>query len=491
MALLPLKLPPGVVRTGTEYGSKGRWFDAWLTRWNEDGTLKPIGGWRLRSDDMVEGAARAVIAWKDNSRVTWLGIGTHTGVFIQNRAGEVFDITPVGFTDGRQDASSAGGYGDGDFGAGSYGTPRPDVAAIQPATQHTLDTWGEYLVGVAAEDGNIYQWELDTGAPAATISGSPTCSAIVVTPEGFLFALGTTDPRTVGWCDQRNNLVWAPLDTNQAGEQPLQTQGALMCGKVVKGGTLIFTDLDVWLATYIGGTLVYSIDRIGTACGIVSRQAVAAIDAQAVWMGQSSFWRFNGGYVEPLPCDVLDYVFSDFNRLQASKTYAVRDSSNSEIAFYYCSGSSNEIDRCVIWDYKRGPWNIGRAPRLCGTDRGVFSYPIAVAEDGAIYEHEVGLDYEGTMPYAETGPVELGNGDSVMHLMGMIPDEKATGDVAVSFMVRDKPNSAEVAYGPYALQAQTDFRFSGREVRVRFTGARLADWRVGNSRLDVRGGGSR
>lgn len=490
MALFPLRLPPGIVRNGTEYGSKGRYYDANLVRWTDDGTLKPVGGWRPRSEDMVSGAARAILAWKDNIGLTWLGIGTHSGLFVQTRAGDVHGITPVGFDEGRANALAAGGYGEGLYGVGTYGTPRPDVETVQPASQWTLDSWGENLVGVMAEDGAIYEWVPDISEHAVAVDNAPACRALVVTPEGFLFALGTSDPRTVSWCDQRDNTLWTPAATNQAGDFALQTAGALMCGKVVKGGTLIFTDLDVHLANYIGGTAIYGFDRIGTACGAISRQCVVAIDAQAVWMGANNFWLYNG-YIQPLACDVLDYVFSDFNRLQQSKTYAVRDSANSEIQFYYCSASSNEIDRCVIWNYKSNYWNIGRAPRLCGTDRGVFTYPVFVDAEGAIYEHEVGLSYDGAMPFAEAGPIELGDGDRVMRCHKLIPDEKTVGDVTATFTLKFAPDGAEQVLGPYTLAEKADLRFEARQVKLRYSGAVLSDWRVGTARLDVTVGGGR
>lgn len=44
MAMLPLKIPLGVARNGTEYQNAGRWYDAQLVRWFE-GTLRPVGGW--------------------------------------------------------------------------------------------------------------------------------------------------------------------------------------------------------------------------------------------------------------------------------------------------------------------------------------------------------------------------------------------------------------------------------------------------------------
>lgn len=489
MALFPISIPPGVKRDGTEYGSKGRWYDAFLTRWTEGGHLKPVLGNRLRSSnpaDVVTGSARSIITWADNGSETWIGIGTHSGWFVQERSGAVFDITPSGFTVGREDAVAEGGYGDAGYGDDDYGTPRPDSARIQPATQWTQDTWGEDLLGVSPEDGIIYQWTPpNTGSDGVAVSGAPTCKAIVVTPEGFLFALASTDPRTLSWSDQRKNTQWTPGPTTQAGDFTLQTQGKIMCGKVVKGGTLILTDLDAHFATYIGGNDVYSIDRVGKACGAISRQCVAAIDTQAVWMGKKSFWLYNGGTVAPLPCELQDYVFSDFNTLQASKTYAVSNSINSEVEFYYCSDASKEIDRCVVWNTKFGYWNIGRPPRTCGTDSGVLEYPVMVDADGLIYEHEVGFDYGGDTPYAETGPIELGNGDQMVTCLGMIPDEKVSGQVTVSLKGKYEPNGTEYIFGPYALTAKTDFRLQARQLRVRYSGAVLADWRVGNSRLDL------
>ena len=52
MALIPIQLPPGVYRNGTELQSAGRWFDANLVRWFEN-TIRPIGGWRKRGNNAV------------------------------------------------------------------------------------------------------------------------------------------------------------------------------------------------------------------------------------------------------------------------------------------------------------------------------------------------------------------------------------------------------------------------------------------------------
>jgi hypothetical protein len=264
-----------------------------------------------------------------------------------------------------------------------------------------------------------------------------------------------------------------------------------MCGCRVKGGTLLFTDLDAHFASYIGGTLVYGFDRVGDGCGAISRQAVASFDQQAVWMSPSGFWLWNGGGVVPLACAVMDYIRQDINLQQMSKIVAVVNATNFEIEWRYCSASSNEIDRCVVWQYKDDHWNIGRPARTCGVDKGIFQYPVLVDSSGAIWDHEIGWDYGGDTPFARTGPIELGNGDQVMHMLGLYPDDATVGDVTASFSVRRNPDDSTKMFGPYSLGAKTDLRFSGGLVEMTITGARNTHWRLGTPRLDVMAGEGR
>ena len=151
---IPLKLPPGIYRNGTEYQSAGRWFDANLVRWFEN-TLRPIGGWRKRSSQQVTGMCRGFLNWRDNSATRWTGIGTHSKLYVMSESGTIKEITPSGFTAGSADAIIKTGYGYSDFGKFSYGIARPDLGAITAATTWSLDTWGEYLVACSSSDGKI------------------------------------------------------------------------------------------------------------------------------------------------------------------------------------------------------------------------------------------------------------------------------------------------------------------------------------------------
>lgn len=499
MARFPISLPPGVFRDGTQFQSKGRWYDANLVRWY-GAAVGPVGGWRRKGISVLSGSARAAVAWRDNSDNIWIGVGTHSKLYICNRLGAVFDVTPTGFAAGQADAVASGGYGSGPYGVSTYGTPRSDTTTtVSDATQWTLDTWGEDLLGVSPDDRKLYEWAAPaTGTHASRVTNSPLCDAVVTTSERFVFALGTDlgtdDPRAVSWCDQEDNTDWTPSGTNQAGSFPLQTAGRLMCGKRVRGGTLLLTSADAFLAQYIGGTLVYGFDRVGESCGIASRQAVAEFGTgQAVWISADlNFWLWNGGAVVPLGCDVLDYIRRDINTIQISKITAIVNAAYSEIEFRYCSSSSTEIDRCVVWQYKDNHWSTGRAARTCGVDKmDALFYPVLIASDGKLYDHELGWSYDGPAPYVTSGPIELGNGDGIAHVLGLFPDEATVGDVTAAFTVRRNADDAGTGFGPYPLTQKTDLRFSGGQVELTLQGNAMTDWRVGVPKLEIMQGEAR
>jgi hypothetical protein len=487
MALVPIKIPAGVYRNGTEYQSAGRWYDSNLVRWFEN-TLRPWGGWRKRSTSQMTGSCRGLLTWKSNSGGRYIAFGTHSKLYVMDDNSVLKDVTPSGFTVGRADALSGTGYGYNTYGSFAYGVARPDIGSVAPATTWSLDTWGEYLIGCSDTDGKLYEWQLDFSTPtlAAAITNAPTgCQAVMSTAERFVFALGaSSNARKVAWCDQEDNTVWTPSATNQAGDFEINSVGSLKCGKRVRGINLLFTDVDVHVATYIGLPYVYSFEKAGSGCGVISAQAVAAIDTAAIWMSRSGFWIYDG-YVKPLASDVGDYIFQNINYSQASKVYAVHNSKYGEIIWFYPSSASNENDSAVTYNYREGHWALTTLSRTAGTDRGVFVNPVMISSDGYVYEHEVGFAYDGAVPFVESGPYEIGSGENIMSVRQVIPDEQTLGEVVVSFKTRMYPTSTESTYGPYAAAQPTDVRFSARQVKIRYTGNLLDDWRVGVNRMDV------
>lgn len=491
MSLFPLTAPPGIFRSGTQLQSQGHWYDANLVRFYAE-MIFPHGGWRVKSTSAMTGAPRALITWKANDGSSKVSCATHSHIYYMSRAGVVSDITPVAYVAGRADAIAAGGYGGGLYGVGIYGTPRPDTTQIQDATVTSMDTWGEDLVFVSPDDTVIWQWNLNTAVLPTKVTNSPSATALIVTQERILMALGAEGvSRRVKWSDQENNTVWAASATNQAGDFDLQTAGRLMMGMRISGGVLLLTDLDIHLANYTADNRVYSFDKKGDGCGAISRDAGIALDNQAVWMGNNGFWLYNG-FVQPLPCSVFDYVFNDLNYLQRSKVTCEQNAEFGEVKWQYPSGGSTEIDRYVIWNYRENHWSIGALSRLCGADAGVMQFPLRADASGNIYEHEVGFAYSGgLMPYLEGGPFMMGQGDSVIYANLLLPDDRTVGDVNATFYVKFEPDGAETTFGPYSLSSRTDLRFGGRQMRIRYDTTVNTDWRIGIPKLDVTQGGAR
>tara|TARA_B110000908_G_scaffold135485_1_gene160296 strand:+ start:1065 stop:2546 length:1482 start_codon:yes stop_codon:yes gene_type:complete len=493
MTLIPLDIPAGVYRNGTDLQSQGRWRDANLVRWI-DGTMRPLGGWRERSSTAAAAKIRGMLAWGDNDKDRWLVGGTYEKLYVWSINGTRSDITPAGFTSGREDALAFTGYGGNVYGGYAYGVARPETSLLLAATSWSLDTWGENLVGCTVDDGKIYEWALATGTPAAVVANAPVNnSSIVVTAERFLFALGAGgNPRLVQWSDREDNTTWTPAATNEAGDLELETSGEIMKGVRVRGQTLILTSTDAHAANYIGPSYVYGIERVGSSCGLIAKEAVAVVDAGAFWMGAHAFYAYTGGGVQEIQSDVSDYVFNDANRAQISKAFAVANSNFGEIFWFYPSGSSTENDRYVAYNYIEKTWYTGDLPRTAGVDRGALRQPIwASADNYKIYEHEIGFDYSGLTPFAESGPIMLGSGDKVASVVEMIPDEKTQGDVSATFKTRFYPNGTERDYGPFDMSMPTSMRFTGRQIRLRIDGVALGDWRVGINRIDVLPGGRR
>jgi hypothetical protein len=454
----------------------------------------------------ITGTCRALLSWRVSSAASpYLAVGTEECLVVVT-GGVGNDITPAGLTPGNPDTvTSVGPYGSGNYGGGDYGTGDATQGSETDASIWSLDLFGDYLVGVLApSDGILYYW--DTAADAMTpVPNAPTNNtAVVMTQERFLVALGAGgDPRKVQWADQETLDTWTPADDNQAGGFPLATAGRLVCGARGRNETLLWTTEDVFSMQYVGGVLVYAFQQLGSRCGIVGPNAKAVVDGRVVWMGHKNFFVYDG-YVRPAPSEVSDHVFADFNRTQRVKCFATTIADAGEVWFFYPSATADEPDRYVVWNYREDHWTPGQLARTAGIDRGVLPYPVMAAvvpvsesSTTTLYEHEKGFDHDGADPPSLTsGPIELGGGDAVLDITELVPDEATrAGQVLGSLQIRLvsalHPTGTTRAYGPFTLANPTTFRATGRQVQLTVEEVVAGDWRLGTLRLNVQPGGRR
>lgn len=492
--LVKIDLPPGLLRRGTLYQTQGRWYNSNFVR-SYQGILGPILGWSARIASAMTGIPRAIHTWRSNDSTRFIAVGTESHLYAATPSlTAMVDITPAGLTAGRASATAAAGYGSGLYGRGTYGTPRTDSISVQDASMWTLDNFGQYLDGVMSDDGKLYEWHLDTGGPtvAAAVSGAPTGnSAMFCTPEAFVVLLGAGgDPRKVQWCDQGDNTAWTATSINQAGDVNIQSQSRLMCGVAVRSVSLIFTELDLYVMQYVNLPYVYTVDRAGENCGIISRGAYAAIDSRAWWMGRKNFFAWDGASVQPMDCEIWAAVFGNLNDTQRSKVVCGVVANASEVWWAFPSAASTENDTIAVYNYLEGTWWLHSLARTCITHRNVFTNPIMGGADSYLYDHETGATWDGSLPYIESGPAELGDGDQLMRVRQIIFDEGTAGDVRVSIYTRNWNSDADVTYGPYSYPNPVSVKLSGRAVRqrVQFQNS-TARWGAPRFRVSVGGNG--
>ena len=176
-----------------------------------------------------------------------------------------------------------------------------------------------------------------------------------------------------------------------------------MQGIRTRGQVLIITDTDAHTAQYIGPPYVYGFQKIGQHCGAISRLSAVSTDYGVFWFGQESFHFFDGNSVQELPCEVRDYVFSDFNQDQQSKVWGMALGGENEIWWFYPSSNSLEIDRYVGYNYADKHWLLGSLARTAGAARGVFATPIMSDHTTVtnLQNHEQGFNYDGATVFVK------------------------------------------------------------------------------------------
>lgn len=502
--IVPFKLQPGVYRNGTKYQAKGRWYDSDLVRWFE-GTLQPVGGWtEVLSNaapgvpEVLTGFPRGAHAWRFDDATSWMGIGTHSKLYVYSD-GVLSDITPASWTSGAvnggiNEDNLGLSYGNGPYGNFVYGSGTGSRSIVEADTW-THDNFGQFLVSCFTKDGRILVWQNNRATPTAPASGAPTgCTAVVVTPEHFVFALGAGgNKRRIDWASQNSTTDWTPVSTNTAGSIALTTEGKIITGTRLRRETLIWTDVDVHAALYVGGDFVYRLESKGSNCGIASPNAWAVARGAAFWMSDKKFFMFDG-QVQEVQCDVSDDIFNDLNLSNRAKIWASALPQYNEIWWFFPSANQSgaECDRYAIYNYAERHWAVGRLSRASGVGRGVFDTPLWVKPTGEMMQHETGLLHDARLPFAESGPQELGDGDVVMRIQEILPDEKTLGDVSATFFSAYGPTDSEKTRGPYILgSSPRSVRFGARQIRVRVQEIRNTSWRVGNFRFGILPGGHR
>jgi hypothetical protein len=518
MPFQTVKLTPGVHAEQTPLLLQAAIVQSNLIRWR-DGLPEKMGGWtkffyidpgpppqNIRPS-VLPGPIRELWPWADFSGKFYLAAGGDQGLSVIT-TGINTPITPVGVT-------------------------APDWCLVN---------FGQNLIA-QAEGFGIYEWDIGSGGPAALIPGktaagvamswigppSRTTGMFLAMPQQQLVAYGCSgvpdatthvegpfDPMLVRFSDNATQSDWVASVANQAGSFRLPRGSRIVAGIQAPMQAMLWTDIGLWMMTYIGYPDVWGFSEVAQECGLIAKKAVGVCGGQVFWMSRDRFWTFTSGQVAPLPCEVYDAIFQNLNINLVSKIRCGTNAGFDEVFWFYPSlatqhpSALQENDSFVKFNRVTGEWDYGTPIDVFGgnangglmvsdwIDMNVFGHPIS-AMTGAtgtvsqLMMHETGRDADTAAMdwWFRTGLFLLSEGEDFIFVDRCRPDfrwrqfsDAASSSAQIQITLysqddSDNPTKPPVAYGPFLCSASSgpfDPRARGRYFSFKVEGDDLGSF---------------
>ena len=427
------------------------------------------------------------------------------------------------------------GWGAGTWGRSTWGSSFGLGVSTKLALWNQ-DNFGEDLL-FNLRDGAIYYWDRSGGVAARAVNlvdvaganNAPTIAKQVMVSDNsrHVIAFGTNtigtavqDPLLIRFSSSESLTDWSPTPTNSAGDLRIGSGSTFITAIETKREIVIFTDSTLHSMQFLGAPFSFGIQPLSTGITIMGPNAAVAVEDAVFWMGQDSFYLYEGG-TKQLPCMVKEKVFFDFDYGQKDKVYAAHNAEFSEVTWFYCSNSNSLANNgtgqnnfYVTYNYAESVWYYGTIARTAFIDRGTFQYPIG-AQDGYLYSHEVGYDDDGSAMAAsiEASPIDIGEGERFVFINKIIPDitfQGSTGgtpSASMTLSMQDYPGSSygqaetdtvtssaisttTVPFEQFTTKA--DIRLRGRSFAFKIGSTALGvRWRLGSPRIQLRQDGRR
>ena len=415
----------------------------------------------------------------------------------------------------------------------AFGWGMPAEATVSGAvlTNWTHDNFGEDLL-LNIKNGGIFYWDRTSGTSSravalSSLSGSilaPTIAKQIMVSDQSRHiiafgcdgegSIGTQDPLLIRFGSQESLLDFQTRSENTAGELRISTGSEIVVAIQTKQQILVYTDVSLHGMQFLGDPFTFGLTEISRNITIAGPNAAIAVNDFVFWMGSKEFYVY-GGTVQRLPCTVLDYVFSDFNRDQIGKVFAGHNSSYGEVWWFYPSKSSAVNDRYVIYNYQEKIWYFGNLARTAWVDRGINQYPIAASTDNKLYYQEFGQDDGSTNPPSaisanvESSQMDIGDGEKFTLVRRVLPDitfrDSTNESPRVNMVVkaRNFPGVTfnETASNQVSRSVSSPIELFTEQLHVRLRGRAFAFriesdttgvmWRLGTPRVDIRPDGQR
>ena len=416
------------------------------------------------------------------------------------------------------------GWGVNPWGDGTWGSST-SLSSVNQLRIWTHDNFGENLI-INARGAGIFEWIESNGVTTravilSTRTGAnlvPTVGLQVITSEidRHLIVLGadpindagtartgTIDPMLIAFSDQENELEFEPKITNTAGSLRLSSGSQIIGAVKSRQEIVIFTDTAVYSMQFVGPPFTFRVNLINESSGLIGPKASVTAPQGIYFMSYDNFYIYNGS-VQKLPCNVLNYVFSDINQSQAFKINAFTNTKENEVGWFYPSSTSNEVDRYVIYNFQDKVWYYGQLSRTAWLDSGVESFPQATSTS-KLFQHEIGFNDDGspmTGVFIESSDFDLGDGDSFQFIRRILPDVRFIEDPnngSVNLVVKTRNGNGATLSTKSTSEVKSDTNQLHIRARARQAVLRLESnddavndgnlsvgWRLGATRMDIK-----
>tara|TARA_Y100000592_G_scaffold16850_1_gene25269 strand:- start:6137 stop:7987 length:1851 start_codon:yes stop_codon:yes gene_type:complete len=422
---------------------------------------------------------------------------------------------------GLNDFLEGTGWGAGAWGMSSWGSAS-SISAAGQLRLFSQDNFGEDLL-FNARGGGIFFWDESggTGARAVNItslsgSNQPTIALQIMTSDidQHVIAFGVNpigssqiDPLFIRFSDQENATDWTPTATNTAGGIRINSGSQIIGAVQGRQEILVFTDVSLHSMRFVGAPFTFQLQTVSTDISMISPNAAVNARGSVYFMDKGGFYVYNGS-VQPLPCSVKQFVFSNINLSQAFKVFAAENNAFSEVMWFYPVGEGNtEITNYVSYNYAEDLWSVGTLERAAWRGTGTQNFPLATSvitttNDNFLYFHENGFDDDGSAmnAFVESGDLEIGEGERYMLVSKIIPDFSFIGnedDASISMTLKgsDFPLETPSTLSTSTIDKSTKQSFVRARarhqiVRVESNGLGYG-WRLGDLRFDIRSDGRR
>jgi hypothetical protein len=439
-------------------------------------------------------------------------------------------------------AIAGAGYGVNGYGTGPYG----QGASLTPVSGQTyksndwyLDNRGEALIACAV-GGPIFYWFPDSGYTNLSVQyGAPVVNqgAFVAMPFGHIMSWGCStpinpypDPLFIRWSSNADPNVWsisALNGNNDAGFFSIPTGSKIIRGIQGQVQQFWFTDIDLYVAQYVGYPNVYSFNKIGNGCGLIAPKAVVLSGSNIYWMSQTQFFAVAGtGTPQAIQCSAWDFIFQNMNmgidpvsgKPYPEQVVAAANSNFNEVIWYFTTNQTDALGKfkigyiCFNTAYQE--WDYGYLDRTAWYDQSIIGQPIGADSNGFVYQHEtsndlaVGFTTQPMNAWLETGYFSITQGQDLSFVDWVLPDFKwgffdtyytnppsNDANLKLTFYVTDYAGQEPKVFGPYPFNKETQYittRFRGRFISMKVESDDLGSfWRLGSTRYRLAASGRR